>query len=328
MAFITTSKKVFFRLFPLVLSLVLSACQSNLQRCMDHSSGLTPLYDLDSGQYLNYTGGLYPNGSNRIPAHHFSAGVEAGSFLQPLNSGGEPVANGQIGLVSLGYSTAAMTTQYLRFIHQIKQEWPAWQIANAAQAGRDINAMIAVDGDYWKKAKEIIAGQGLTPAQVQIIWLSTGDASVYDLPFPEQSLVQVEKYRSCLELIKKNFPNVRIVFISDRAYGGYISEKSAFPLREPAAWYTSWAVKWVIEAQINHHEGFGTDSIPFIDWGPTLWTDGIAGDAQGYTWSCNDAGKGGIHPSAIGRAKEASRLYIFLRDHPYLAGNLKKPTSP
>lgn len=288
---------------------------------------MIPIYDLGVSPYRGYTGGLYPLGSNRIPASHFAAGMHQGSQLQPLNGDGEPAADGLVGCMSLGYSTAAMTTQYVRFIHQIKQEWPELLIANAAQAGKDLNAMTAADHAYWQQSISMILEQGLTPEQVQIIWLSTSDATVYDLPFPEQPRVQLDKYQTCLKLIREYFPNVRIVFVSDRAYGGYISEKSAFPLREPAAWYTSWSVKWLIEAQINQEPGFGMDDLPFIDWGPTLWTDGSTGDSFGYTWSYYDAGKGGIHPSAKGRAKEATRLYLYLRNHPYLSQHFGEVTS-
>lgn len=228
MAFITTSKKTIVHVFLLTTSLLWSACRSDANRCKDPANGMIPIYDLGVSPYRGYTGGLYPLGSNRIPASHFAAGMHQGSQLQPLNGDGEPAADGLVGCMSLGYSTAAMTTQYVRFIHQIKQEWPELLIANAAQAGKDLNAMTAADHAYWQQSISMILEQGLTPEQVQIIWLSTSDATVYDLPFPEQPRVQLDKYQTCLKLIREYFPNVRIVFVSDRAYGGYISEKIGF----------------------------------------------------------------------------------------------------
>ena len=69
----------------------------------------TPLNDLGTGSYLNqYQGGLYPNGSNAVPAVHSGVGRSRALNLGPLNTAGQPDPNGKYVLLSIGMSN---TTQ-------------------------------------------------------------------------------------------------------------------------------------------------------------------------------------------------------------------------
>src|SRR5687768_12562655 len=70
---------------------------------------LTPLNDLADGLYLNqFQGGLYPNGSNEMPAAHAAEGIDRAMAIQPLNTLGESDSAGKYVLVSIGMSN---TTQ-------------------------------------------------------------------------------------------------------------------------------------------------------------------------------------------------------------------------
>src|SRR3954470_13407882 len=77
--------------------------------CTQTSVGFTPINDLGTGTYNGWTGGLYPNGSNFIPAAHRSAGMTLSYQVQPLDSAGiiDPV-NGKIVWMCIGFSN---TTQ-------------------------------------------------------------------------------------------------------------------------------------------------------------------------------------------------------------------------
>ena len=65
----------------------------------------TPINDLGTGLYLNqFQGGLYQNGSNTVPAAHEAAGLQRAAAIQPLNTQGQPDANGKYVMISIGMS--------------------------------------------------------------------------------------------------------------------------------------------------------------------------------------------------------------------------------
>src|SRR5687767_14157257 len=67
-----------------------------------------PLNDLGPGTYLGFQGGLYPNGSNNMPAAHRSAGINKALRVRPVDTNGTPNPNGKYVLLSIGMSN---TTQ-------------------------------------------------------------------------------------------------------------------------------------------------------------------------------------------------------------------------
>ncbi|MFN0274206.1 MAG: hypothetical protein ACKVPJ_00550 [Chitinophagales bacterium] len=295
------------------------AAITSAQDCSQTSTGFIPIADLAKNTFQGFTGGKYPGGSNSIPAEHYKNGMQACNKIQPLDADGKiDSINGSIGFLVLGFSTAAMTGRYFRDLSAIMNINDRIKIIIGAQGGKDINSMTFAESRYWFNCDSIIRSKQLTSEQIQVAWVTTGDIRSYQLPFPEQSTQQIEKYRNTILNIKKFYPNIQCIFISDRTYAGYIPEgKGPQDLREPTAYYSSWAVKWLIEKQIEKTAGFSYEEIPFIDWGPLLWTDGEKGNARGYTWDCVDADKGGIHPTSKGRAKEAILLYHFFTNHPY-----------
>jgi hypothetical protein len=296
-------------------SLIILASLLFLMSCKEKPSEFgyfIPLYDLGTGTFQGFEGGLYPEGENRTPEAHSTVIATRLAQLQPMDVSGNPTPDGAIVLLGLGYSTAAMTTNAAAAL--LEKDCPDSRIkmVSAAQGGMDINAMTDTNTAYWSNALSAIQAAGYSTEQVQLIWLSTADMQANNKAFPEHALSQLEKYKRVLQLIQDHFPHLQVVWISDRAYGGYITSDQAAPLREPGAYYTSWAVKWVIEQQILLQPGFRYGEIPAIDWGPTLWTNGIKGDSKGYTWNPSDAGEGGIHPTEAGKWKEGERLYQFL----------------
>lgn len=280
-----------------------------------------PITDLEINNYKGQLGGKYPNGSNAIPMHHGQQGITEGLNIKPLLADGSyDDDNGKIGMAVLGYSTAAMTGNTLIRIFETTQINKQFKIAIGAQGGRDINAMAQGNSDYWQMATEQINKSGITNSQIQLVWLSSGDSKNGCFDFPECAETGILNYQLVLTRIKQVFPNCKIVFVSDRAYAGYISadNKELSALGEPSAYYTGWTVKWFIEKQLQGEQGFSTSEIPFVDWGPYLWTNGEIGNTKGYKWDKSDAATGGIHATSKGRMKEATNLYLYLTQHPYL----------
>src|SRR5208337_5454429 len=56
---------------------------------------LVPITDLGTGTYLGTEGGLYPNGSNVMPASHDADGVALAGLIQPLDANGNIDPNGK-----------------------------------------------------------------------------------------------------------------------------------------------------------------------------------------------------------------------------------------
>ena len=306
-------KQIFAGFFICVFGL---ACNSN--QCVDVSSDYTSVADLGNSTFKNYSGGLYPNGSNTIPADYLKNGIAISKKILPLDAqGNNNPSEGKIGFLVLGFSTAAMTGSVFKWIYHRKYPDSPLCISIGAQGGMDINAMLDSNTLYWNNVDQALSDDALTLLQVQIIWISTGDLQSSSLDFPEQSFQLAEKYSLLMPILAAQFPNLKIVFISDRTFAGYINEKSLQALAEPTAYYSSWGVKFFIEKQIGDTTNYMNNHTPFADWGPTLWTNGIKGNKQQYTWNCDDAGAGGIHPTAKGRSKEAIKLFYFFSQHPY-----------
>lgn len=300
------------------------------KRICDHNTvSHIPIADMADKTFNGFSGNLYPDGNN-IPIDHFTIGMERARHITPVNQQGQPDSNGYIGLLVLGYSTAAMTGRTLRSMLSYVDVAHRLKVIVGAQGGQDLQAMVNPQTTYWDSVAGSVQASGLVNEQVQMIWMSSGDIAAYNLPFPEQALHGVDLYQEVLRRIKQLYPSVQIVFISDRPYAGYIGindPPGPKELAEPTAYYHSWTVKWLIEKQIHQEAGYTYTEIPFIDWGPTLWTNGTNGDKLGFVWNCLDAGKGGIHPTSIGRVKEAARIYTYLSRHPY-THHVFTPLSP
>jgi len=302
----------------LFIAVLFAAC--NKPDCPTNTTTLLPLTEMANSEFSGFKGGKYQS-SNKIPVAHALYGMEQAKQLVPLNKLGVADSNeGKIGMLVLGFSTAAMTGRFVREINYLSNSNKALEIIIGAQGGRDINHMTAIASTYWLSVDSVIVKSGNTASQIQIIWLSSGDVESYAMQFPQQCYTQIEKYQATLKNIKSLFPNCRIVMLSDRTYAGYVGLNGEGPaqLAEPTAYYNGWTIKWLIQKQIDGEAGFNYVDIPFIDWGPYLWVNGTAPNQKGYTWHCTDAGKGGIHPSSKGRMKEAALVYNYFSNNLYL----------
>src|SRR6185436_14110181 len=68
----------------------------------------TPINDLGSGLYLGqYQGGLYPNGSNDVPAAHALEGRARANQIGPVNTAGQPDPAGKFVFLSVGMSNTS-----------------------------------------------------------------------------------------------------------------------------------------------------------------------------------------------------------------------------
>jgi hypothetical protein len=141
--------------------------------------------------------------------------------------------------------------------------------------------------------------------------------------------------QGCLQQIVRNakilFPNLKICYLSSRTRA-YVYGAGLNP--EPYAYETAFAVKWLIEKQLagapalNFDPGKGPVLMPWLSWGPYLWTDGLRGRSDGVVTVCpDDLESDFTHPSMNGHVpKVGQQLLAFFKTDPtatpwFLRGN-------
>ena len=303
-----------------------------------------PLIDLPS--YFKIRGGLYPNGLNQPPADHDSAARAARNRIRALDVNGDESPFGKYVLISIGMSNTS-------------QEWcsqasgppcAAWTFMGRAAADPAVNknSLVIVNGaadgqdapawtspaspNYDRIKAGRLAPLGLSENQVEVAWVKLDDAKASrSLPADSaDAYVYLSNLGQVLRTLRIRYPNLLIVFLSSRSYGGYASGIGATTdlTSEPYSYEESFSVKWAIESQINEMRGLPADpragsldyakkAAPVILWGPYLWSDGATPRSDGFSWNRTDFEEDGMHPSQSGESKVALALLEFFKNSPY-----------
>jgi len=272
---------------------------------------VTPLTDLGSAQYLGFAGGLYPDGKNSRPSAHTEAGVELGATVRPVDKDGKPSTSGKIVMISIGMSnTSCEFSQFIRLANADPRKNPSLVMIDAARGGAAATDIADRSGDYWMHVDRQLQSGEASPAHVHVVWLKS---VIPREPrgFPENAHHLQQTLRSIVEILRTKFPQLKLVYVSSRIYGGY-SETDLHP--EPVAYESAFAVKWLIEERINQSSPDG--SMPWVSWGPYLWADGMTPRSDGLIWERSDFEPDGVHPSAQGALKVGTKLFEFFESDP------------
>jgi hypothetical protein len=162
----------------------------------------------------------------------------------------------------------------------------------------------------------------VSPQQVQVVWIKHAE------PFPDPDAPALEYARnlkkwlaSIVRTLKSEYPNVRIVYLSSRTYGGYNAAGLRLVNPEPFAYESAFSVRWLIQEQIKGEAELNADPkkgrvvAPLLLWGPYFWADGITPrKADGLVWQRSDFEKDGVHPALKGREKAADQLLRFFKE--------------
>jgi len=291
--------------------------------CTGTSVGFLPLNDLGAGTYQGFEGGFYPGGTNVRPASHDQALDRVGRVMLLDAQGFPDTATGKIVLMSVGMSN---TTQEFSAFVPLANADPAKNsrlvIVDAAEGGQDATLISNPNAAYWSHVNQRLANAGVTPQQVEAIWLKEARAGPTEA-FPADAQILRDQLRSIVQIIKSRYPNTRSVYLSSRTYAGYASS-TLNP--EPYAYQSGFAVKWLIEEQLagsaalNFDPGNGPVMAPWLSWGPYLWADGLTPRSDGLTWACDDfQSSDGTHPTTSGRNKVAGLLLDFFKTDPTTA---------
>ncbi|MGE0351590.1 MAG: Ig-like domain-containing protein [Gemmatimonadales bacterium] len=310
---------------------------------LTNQDGRIPLTDMGTTfLYLGqYSGGLYPNGANSPPAAHAAAGAARARAVTPRGTNGNPNASGSIVLMSIGMSNA--TQEWCGLTPFNCESWTftgqaladpavdrtALRIMNGAKGGQTAGSWDnPTDPNYDRVRDSVLAPQGLTEAQVQIVWLKDANPDPVDsLPSPTADAnTLVMQFGGILRALKTRYPNLQMVFMASRIYAGY-AVSNLNP--EPYAYQSGLAVKRVIQAQIDQMANGGTvvDQLagnlnystgvaPWVAWGPYLWADGLNPRSDGLIWVQSDFESDGTHPGTSGETKVGGMLLNFFKTDP------------
>jgi len=300
-----------------------------------------PINDMASTsvRYLGFEGGLYPGG-NAIPAVHLAAGMSRASAIQPLDLNGNPSATGRYILVSIGMSnttqefcsaTATPPCALWSFMGQAAADPSVNRttlvIVNGARSGQTASSWTSTTSPEYDRIRDSwLTPSGFSEQQIQIAWVKVANAQpTMSLPsLSSDAYTLVSQMATIARTLKQRYPNLQQVFFSSRIYAGY-ANTSLNP--EPYAYQSGFAVKWVVQAQIDQisqgsvqnvqagNLDYGTVA-PWIAWGPYLWARGTTPRSDGLTWTNADLGSDGTHPSQSGEQKVGGLLLDFFKTSP------------
>jgi hypothetical protein len=288
--------------------------------------------------YLGFSGGLYPDAANVMPAHHSYAGREEGRSIVPRDTAGAPAPGGRYVMVSIGMSNTTQEfcgsspcgpgTFMARAAADPKVNHQSLVIVDGAAGGQTADTWDSpTDANYDRVRDTRLAPLGLSEAQVQVAWIKVANAGpTSSLPAGSADAYRlVTQTANILRAAKVHYPNLRQAYLSTRIYAGYATTQLN---PEPYAYESGFAAKWVIEAQINEMGSglldprvgsldYRAGLAPWVAWAAYLWADGTNPRSDGLTWEPGDFAADGTHPSATGRAKVGQLLLDFFKgsDH-------------
>jgi len=197
---------------------------------------------------------------------------------------------------------------------------------------------------FWRTALTRLEAYGIDPNQVQVIWVGT----TMDAPSPELSEIEDCSSGPCWRTeieevaagwgkiitgrLSEFFPNLKVVYLSGRNYGGY-QQEGIPPVEgnpEPFSYEVGFAVKWFLqnyETLIGLQGGPDQFTGPAVAWGPYLWTNGndprscdLAYDPPGgLFWLRSDFDGDGFHPLEPGETKVSALIGDYLSLDPLAA---------
>ncbi|MEX2110266.1 MAG: hypothetical protein WD802_06665 [Gemmatimonadaceae bacterium] len=297
--------------------------------------------DLAARTYFGYVGGLYQGGLNQPPPFHDSAVRARRNRIRPLDVNGDEHPFGKYVLLSIGLSNTTQewcspsgappcTSWSLmgRAATDLAVNRTSLVIVNGAQDGQDVATWTSPTSPNYERIRTArLNPLGLSENQVQAAWVKLSAARpVAGLPSDTADAhIFLTGLGQVLRTLKIRYPNLELVFLSSRTYGGYATIDLS---PEPFAYQEGFAVKWAIVSQMGEVRGTAANpragtldyikkAAPILVWGPYLWADGATPRSDGLRWLRSDFEEDGIQPSQTGETKVATILLEFFKNSPY-----------
>lgn len=275
---------------------------------------MEPIDVLQSGvftdpQGITHTGGLYPGGVNTPPAS-----------LQTRLQKAVNKITGPVGIIGLGASNALY--EGMEF-EDLTAGLLNAKFVNGALGSKNLEKM--QEGNYWSYVHNQIALSGISDNDVQIAILESNTFSnlISTGSFEDYKNYVVSQLTAVCQRALVEFPNLKIIY-----FGGTCTSLYALAgyekFLEPWAYYLSWAIKALIEKQINGDPSLSisgpTKICPLLAWMTPQWSDGATPNAFGFSWDGEDvfpaypgAIQNGVHPSTAGAQLVANTWLNFFQ---------------
>jgi hypothetical protein len=316
----TPHPRILILILMLILATHLTLPYASAADCTKTSTGLVPLTDMGSTTYKGKQGGLYPGG-NTLASEVQEADLEIARHIRPLDREGNPDdETGKIGFLSIGMSiTSTEFSAFKGLTEQDPLRNPKVTIVDGAFSGATSSAIGNPEGQiYWNAVNIRLNESSVNAKQIQAVWLKDVNPPARLFPLNMEHL-QAD-LKAIIQILKERFVNLQIIYLSSRSYGGY-DITTVNP--EPYAYETGFAVKWLIEDQLNgdpelnNNPKNGEVKAPLLRWGPYLWADGVNPRKEdNLSWQCSDFDDDGLHPKGDGLTKAAELLLNFVQREP------------
>jgi len=280
------------------------------------TTGLKPLIEMSADDsYEGQDGGLYGKGRNTPTDEHLAAILKELAKIEPLDASGQPSTEGTIGFVSISMSNATQEfSVFKRRADADKAKSPQVTIIDCAQGGQAMAEWAPADARPWSEAERRLKAAGVSPEQVQVAWVKLANKG------PQGTLAEhggklKQDTIAVVQNAKKRFPNLHVIYLGSRIYGGYASG-GLNP--EPYAYESALVARWLIQDQmkgdksLNYDASRGEVKAPILVWGPYFWGDGTTPRKDDkLVWKRDDFAGDGVHPSDTGREKVAQMMLKF-----------------
>jgi len=278
---------------------------------------LTPLTDLAGQYFRGFKGGLYGNGSNIAPETHRIAVNNILQEIVPRNSIGSPDNNGKIIMIGVGASNPRTEfNEFIRNYYLYPERNESLALVNTCIGGQGIQKMNQQTDNYWKQAQKIIEDSNYSIHQVQIAWIETDNTQQSDTVFPRAPLSLAKEYQQLLVTLRKEFPQLKLCYLSARGYAGWVSDNQSVGrgLLYPRDYYNGWAIRFLLDSIMTNQGDYsysGSDAkIPLATWGSYLWTNGEKPRNDGFVLDCEtDIGPDGLHLTVAGEKKMGQHIF-------------------
>ncbi len=275
------------------------------------SFGLKPLTEMTAeDKYKGEDGGLYGGGYNEPPPEHQAAVRKELAKIVPLDAEGNQSKDGKIILLSLGgrHPTEDFSS-FKKTVDADPEKSPSVVIMDGALGGQ------GPPKDGRNPLEQRLYKEGATVKQVQVAMMKQSFMSPKN-DFPAHAQKLRDDLIVDLNNYKEKYPNLRVIYMTTRYYGGY--GDSVNP--EPQTFEAAFAIRWLIQDQIkgepklNYDPAKGEVHAPLILWGPYYWADGTTPrKSDGLIWERNDYENDGTHLSRSGTQKVIEMLLKFFR---------------
>jgi hypothetical protein len=285
------------------------------------STSRVPLTEMTAkDRYKGEDGGLYGEGWNEPPEAHRKAAARETAKVAPLDAEGKPSRDGQVVLVSISMSNATQEFSFFKGLADADPDKsPRLTVVDCAQGGQAMAEWVDPRGRPWAEALRRLWAAKVTPQQVQVAWVKLANKGPSG-DLPEHGKKLQKDTLAVLQNAKATFPNLRVVYLGSRIYGGYAVGKLN---PEPYAYESAFPARWLIRDQIKGDAGLNYDpergpvKAPLLLWGPYLWADGTKPrKADNLVWERKDFAGDGVHPTQSGRRKVADQLLTFFKTDP------------